>query len=387
MMNSTRRIVFLIALVGFAAFAFSTQACEFCNGEREKPLIAQFEDAEFVLIGHFENAKAGGNGEGSTDFVIERVYKEHAKIKGEAKITLPRFVPNSKIKYIVFGDIYQGKINAYKGAPIVNDSEMLRYIDGLVKVKAKTPGERLRYAFDFLNSPESDVSMDAYREFGRSDYADYKEMAKTLPPDKIAGWLKDPKTPAYRYSLYASLLGHCGKAEHGQQLRKMMDDIFADKHKGAGMHGLLVGYLMIEPEKGWTYVKDLVKDPGKNWLARFTGLQAMRFLYESRPDLRNKDADQARKEIVQGELGAMARNDLADFVIEDMRKWKRWECSGQVLGMFGKKDFNLTTHRRAILRYALQCPNDACKKFVSDQRALNKDWVDDTKEILELESR
>ena len=388
-MNASRRIFWLIALGALAAFAFSTQACEFCNGEREKPLVTQFEDAELVLFGHFENAKQSTDGiaPGTTDFVIERVYKEHALVKGKTKLTLPRYVPNSKTKFIIFGEIYKGKIDAYKGTPIVNDSEMLRYIDGMVKVKAKTQGERLRYAFDFLNSPESDVSTDAYREFARSDYADYKEMAKTLPADKLAGWLKDPKTPAYRYSLYASLLGHCGKVEHAKQLRAMMDEMFADKTKGSGMHGLLAGYIMLEPEKGWNYVKNLVKDEDKYFLARYTGLQTMRFMYESRPDLRDKDATAARKEIIQGVLGAMTVNDIADFAVEDLRKWKRWECCDQVLGMFGQKNFNTSTIRKSILRYALQCPNDAAKKFVEQQRAREPEWVADTKELLELESR
>ena len=387
-MNASRRIFCLLALVALAAFAFSTQACEFCNGEREKPLVSQFEDAELVLVGHFKNAKQSADGiaPGNTDFMIQQVYKGDPMMKGKT-LSLPRYVPDSKTKFIIFGETYKGKIDAYKGTPLVNDSEMLKYIDGMVKVKAKTQGERLRYAFDYLNSPESDVSTDAYREFGRSDYADYKEMAKTLPADKLAGWLKDPKTPPYRLSLYASLLGHCGNAEHAKQLRAMMDEMFADKTKGSGMHGLLAGYIMLEPEKGWTYVKDLVKDEDKYFLARFTGLQTIRFLYESRPDLRNKDVVIARNEIIQGTLGAMTVKDIADFAVEDLRKWKRWECCDRVLGMFGQKGFNTNTIRKSILRYALQCPKEEARDFVKVQRVLNKDWVDDTKELLELETR
>src|ERR1019366_6349847 len=100
----------------------------------------------------------------------------------------------------------------------------------------------------------------------------------------------------------------------------------------------------------------------------------MRFLYESRPDLRNKDAATARNEIVQGVLGAMTRNDIADFVVEDLRKWKRWECSKQVLTLPEQKGFGTTTIRKSILRYALQCPNDDAKKFCAAQRASNKDF-------------
>ena len=50
---------------------------------------------------------------------------------------------------------------------------------------------------------------------GNADYKDYHEMAKHLPADKIAKWLQDPNTPAFRYGLYASMLGHCGTEKHG----------------------------------------------------------------------------------------------------------------------------------------------------------------------------
>ena len=55
--------------------------------------------------------------------------------------------------------------------------------------------------------------MDAYREYARSDYNDYQEMAKKLPGKTITGWLEDPKTPTYRYGLYATLLGIAATAK------------------------------------------------------------------------------------------------------------------------------------------------------------------------------
>ena len=90
-----------------------------------------------------------------------------------------------------------------------------------------------------MNSPESEVAIDAYREFAFARYSDYKEMAKTLPADKIADWLQDPKTSQFRYGLYASLLGHCGKEKHAEILFSMMND--PEVKKGSGLHGLMAG--------------------------------------------------------------------------------------------------------------------------------------------------
>ena len=250
-MNFARRSVWLVAAVAILGYAFSTQACPFCE-EKGLTLVGQFEEANFVLFGHFTNARITNNGldQGESDFVIERVLKSHELIKDKAKLTLPRYITDSKTKFIIFCDVYKGKIDPYKGMPVVNDSEMVRYLAGILENKSKSQPERLRYAFDFLNSAETEVAMDSYREFAKADYKDYKDIAKKLPAETIAGWLKDPKTPPFRFGLYASLLGHCGNAEHGKLLKEMIDD--PEKRKGSGLHGLMASYVMLEPEMGWT---------------------------------------------------------------------------------------------------------------------------------------
>ena len=49
-------------------------------------------------------------------------------------------------------------------------------------------------------------------------------MASKLDPKILMTWLDDPKTPPYRFGLYSSLLGHCGKgAEHGDFLKKLIE--------------------------------------------------------------------------------------------------------------------------------------------------------------------
>jgi hypothetical protein len=172
-MNFTRRIICL----GLAAFAYLTPALSAspycCDGEKSLPLVAQFDEAQIVLFGHFENARAAANG-GMTDFVIERVYKDHPMIKGQKTLALPRFVNEPKTKYIIFCDVFKGKIDAYKGTALVDDGEMVKYIEGIMKMKGKSQPERLRFAFDYLTSPEVEVAMDAYRGFARADYRDYK---------------------------------------------------------------------------------------------------------------------------------------------------------------------------------------------------------------------
>ena len=385
-MNAFRNTVWLIALMLISTLAAGTQACPFCDGEKGPTLVLQIEEAQMVLYGHFEKARTTNTGldQGETDFVIENVLKSHDLVKGKKMITLPRYVVDSKSKFVIFCDVYQGKIDAYKGTQLTKSSEMLKYVEGILKRKAQTQPERLRFAFEFLQSSEVEVALDAYREFARADYRDYKDMAKTLDPKVISGWLKDPKTPPFRYGLYASLLGHCGKEEHAKLLMEMIQD--TEKQKGSGLHGLMAAYTMLEPDKGWTFLKDLVRDPEKPFLFRYQGLQTMRFLWECRPDLVHKDDKSARDEIVKGVAGVMQVTDMADFAIEDMRKWKRWEYCDSIIDLFGQKKYNAPIIRKSILRYALQCPSPRAVAFVKEQTTRDREWVEETRELLNLET-
>src|SRR5262245_21460694 len=256
-----RKLIACFALA--AAWAWQStagSACPFCSEERGPTLVGDFNQATMVLLGTFSNPVLGKGAleDGTTDFNIEQVLKSDDVIKGKKVITLPRYLPNAKNKFVIFCDVYKGNIDPYRGGEVPADSDLVKYLTGAVSLKDKTAAERLRYCFDFLNSAEFDVAIDAYREFAKADYKDYMGMAKKLPPAVISGWLKDPKTPPYRYGLYASLLGHCGNAEDGKLLRAMIDD--PEKRKGSGIDGLLAAYVMLEPKGGWEYLNKLLKD-------------------------------------------------------------------------------------------------------------------------------
>jgi len=388
-MKVFRYFGWLLALAVLLFFAASMEACEFCMGEKGMTLTLQFEDADMVLYGHFENPRIGGGelGSGEADFILEEVLKTHDAVKGVKKLTLPKRITNPSLKFVVFAHVNKGSIDPYKGTVVSDASEMRKYIAAILKNKDKSQPERLRVAFDFLTSPESEVAMDAYQEFLRADYSDYKEMAKTLPADTIAGWLQDPKTPPWRYGLYASLLGHCGKAKHAELLLAMIND--PEKRQGSGLHGMMAAYTMIEPKKGWKFLNELVQNKGQKkerFMVRYAGLQTMRFLLQNRLDVIDKDENVARAEIVKGVAGILNVGDMADFAIEDLRKWRRWEFCDQVIDLAGKENFGTPIMRKAILRYALQCPSGRAVDYVKAQRKLDREYVDDTLELLNVES-
>jgi hypothetical protein len=347
-------------------------------------LVGDVNQASMVLYGTFTNAKldsSGDLGQGSTDLVIEAVIKKHEILGTKKVLTLPRYVPtdkNNNAKFLVFCDVFKGKIDPYRGVPVPADSDMVKYLQGALQVKDQPIAARLRYYFDYLDDKDTEVSTDAYKEFANVDYKDYRDMAKGLPADKIARWLEDPNTPAFRYGLYASMLGHCGTAKHAELLRKMLDD--PQKRVSTGVDGLLAGYTMLQPKAGWDHIKGVLKDSSKEFMLRYAALRAVRFFWDSRPDVLNKN------ELVHGVSSLLDQSDIADLAIEDLRKWGRWEICDRILDLQNKKSHDVPIIRRAILRFALSCPEQKAVAFVNQCRKRDPEMVKDTEELLKLET-
>lgn len=388
-MTSLRNLMLAAATLAVLFFAapLPCPACPFCSQEKGPTLLGDFSTAQMVLVGTFANAKLGGKGaleDGTTDLVLDKVLKSHEILKtkattvnGKQVITLPRYLPQAKNQFLIFCDVYKGAIDPYRGVELQSANAMVDYLQGAIKLKDRPAGERLAFCFNFLQSPDFEVAMDAYREYAKADYKDYMEVAKKYPADTIAKWLQDPKTPPFRYGLYSSLLGHCGTTEHAKLLRKMIDD--PEKRKGSGIDGMLAAYVMLQPMDAYGYLCDILKDSSQEFLMRYAALRTIRFLWDQRPDL------VAKKDLVSATSLILDHGDMADFAIEDLRKWQRWELADRILDLFGKKSHDIGVVKRAILRFALKCPNARAVTFVQDQRRRDGEWVRDTEELLRLE--
>jgi hypothetical protein len=343
-------------------------------------LTGEVNQASLVLFGTLANAKlnlgAGGFEQGSTDLQIEAAIKKHEILGDKKVVTLPRYVPTDKntSKFLIFCDVFKGKIDPYRGIPVKSDSDIVKYLQGALAVKDKDVSKRLRFFFDYLDNAEVEIANDAYKEFGNADYKDYREMAKDLPADKIAKWLQDPATPAFRHGLYASMLGHCGSDKHAEALRKLLDD--AQKQASTGVDGLLAGYTMLKPKEGWAYIRDILKNSKKEFMLRYAALRAIRFLWNSRPDL------VPEKDLVEGVTILLEQGDMADLAIEDLRLHRCWDVADRVLELYGKKSHDVPIIRRYIVRYALSCPKKEAAEFVATVRKKDPEMVKDIEELL-----
>ncbi|MCS6852668.1 MAG: hypothetical protein NZ700_16045 [Gemmataceae bacterium] len=373
------------ALVWVSTCDWAT-ACPFCTSQGQT-LTAEVEQASMVLFGTLSNARLNPDdmdfGAGTTDLTIEAVIKPHEVVLGRKVITLPRYVPvenkEGKFKYLVFCDVFKGKIDPYRGLAVKADSDIVKYLQGALAVKDKSVAERLKHFFQYLDNPDIEISNDAYKEFGNSDYKDFAEMAPGLPADKIAKWLEDPSTPPFRYGLYASMLGHCGQERHAALLRKMLDD--PQKRGGSGVDGMLAGYIMLKPKEGWNYLLGILSNPAHEFMLRYAALRAARFFWDFRTNVVPK------ADILNALHVLLDQGDIADLAIEDLRKWQCWEECDRVLGLFGRPSHDVPIVRRAIMRYALSCPKPQAAKFVAMMRQKDAEWVKDVEELLKLEAQ
>ncbi len=386
MLRTLRRLLHFSPALLLVVASAPASACPFCSMQGQT-LAGEVSGADMVLFGALTNANDKAQ---TTDLVIEKEVKTNAVLDALAKVvdgkktvTLPKYLDPSLVgqnKFLVFCNVFKKEIDPYRGMAINPDSDIVDYLKTVQNLGDKKPGERLKFFFKYLDNSDPEIGMDAFKEFANASYADYRDMAKDLPADKIAGWLRDPSTPGYRVGLYGSLLGHCGNEDDAKLLRSLVDDRV--RKLSSGVDGVLAGYTMIDPKEAWVYIRGIMGDASKEFLLRYSALRTARFLHDYRPDLVKA------KDLCDGVSQLLKQNDIADLAIDDLRKWKCGDMTDQVLGV-RSADFYRTTPvvRRSVLRFALSFPEaPAAKAFVDEQRKADPQGVSDVEELLKLET-
>jgi hypothetical protein len=395
-----RGLLVAAAALGFPAAA---TACPFCSAQGQT-LSGEVNQADFIVLGTLKNAQRDPNDltRGSTELHVDKVVKPHEYLTGKKVLILPRYVPidkeNADSKFLVFCSVYPGtqevtatsvasslvlgnlghyQLDAYRGEPVKADSKLPDYLKGALAVREKDIATRLKYFFDYLDSPELVVGGDAFMEFGNADYKEIRGIAEKLPGEKVLAWLKDINTPASRFGLYGMLIGHCGKKEDAAAIRALLDNPM--RSYSSGLDGLIAGYIMLDPKAGWEYLKETIANEKNEFPARYAGLKVLRFFYEFRPDVISK------AQVLDGMRVLMGQPDLADLPIEDLRKWEQWDLTKVVLENGRKESHSaIPIVRRSVLRFALSAPaaNKEAAEYVEEARKKDPERVKMIEEML-----
>src|SRR5262245_28003827 len=293
----------------------------------------------------------------------------------EVHSSIPVKDPENPPKWLLFCDVSSGNLEACGG--FVVSSATLDYVRGLLTLDNDPGPGRLLFLFNHLEHADDVVANDACRELQQADYKALRRLASQVPAARISKWLRDPKTPAYRKGLYASLLGNCGAPEHAELLQSLL---LESKRQPGVYSEHMVAYTLLNPKEGWAYIRGVLNDPIKDFLLRYGALRALATLASEHPDVIGK------VDLVEGALLLLQDADIADLAIEQLRQWGRREQIVRVLALYGKKSHDLPVVRRAILRFALTFSDQPqATEFLRDLRKKHREEVEAVEEILEIE--
>jgi hypothetical protein len=340
-----------------------------------------------VVYGHLANArkpaKEGGKDSGSTDLVIRAVLKADPVLGKGRAVRVPRYLPiddpKNPPRFLVFLDAPGGKLDPFRGVPAT--PALVDYCKGLLAIKGKDPVKVLRYCFDYLDHPDAEVARDAHAEFTMATDQELRKVAQRLPGTRLRRWLQDPRTPRERLGLYGLLLGHCGGDRDAALLREVLEQLpRAWWESSAVLDGLLSGYAMLRPREGWIYLRALVA-PSASFMVRYAGFRTIRFLDTTRPEVVDREQKLAALKVL------LDQGDFADLPIEQLRRQRCWDLTEPILALYGRKSHDVPIMRRAIVRYALQCPSRQAREFVATLRKGNPDLIQEVEESLKLEAQ
>jgi len=363
-----------IAVALFVLLPCPALACSLCGGNPQtaSTLRQRAATAKLILYGTMEKANLTG---GTTEMVIDRVLRKDPILGEKKTITVPRYLPgNGKepLKYVIFADVVNNKLDVYDGVEVKSPG-LVDFLKGALELTDKDRTASLLYFYNYFDHTDDTVANDAYLEFAKATDAEVGQASKKLAPDKLKKLIKDPKTPANRVGLFAFLLGACGGDAEANLLRAMVDK--PEDRTAAAVDGALAGYINLKPTEGWDLAQKVLKDRKRPFLERSAVLGTVRFYH----GWKGKDVE---PQVVKALTGVLEQDDIADMAIEDLRRWKIYDLTPQVLGLYGKKGYEAPLMRHAIVRYALCCPRDEAKAFIAERRKKDAEEVKDVEESL-----
>jgi hypothetical protein len=377
------RLVGSALLLIVASVLPRAQACSFCPGAMQRTTLAfELEQAAVVVYGTIANSRLNLQpdalpGTGSSELHVEQVLKNQPQAALAKTLTLPRYVPvldaKNPPRYLVFFEVHKGKLEfalARTASPAVT-----AYLEGAAPERTKDRVQALRYYAQFLDHADPAIAEDAFLEFARSKDHDIGQAARTLSPAFVRRLLAQPKLEPERLSLFAFLLGGCGGEEDARYLRKLAA---AGGDAARAVDGILAGYIHLRPKEGWQLTHDLLADPKQSFHVRVGAVRTLRFYHGWQPK-------ETHAQVVHGLSLIVPDGDLADFAIEDLRQWKTWDLTANILAQFSKKSHEAPIIRRAIIRYALCCPLPEARAFIDRIRPSESEAIRDIEEGLAFE--
>lgn len=367
------------ALTALLLLSPPAHACTFCAGSlrTKQTLRLHYAQAKVVLHGQLKNPRfdAATDG-GTTDLHVGAVLKDAAARKGRAVLTVQQYLPvvgDTPPDYLMFCDVINGNLDASYG--LSAPPAVVEYLKSAAQLDDLDPVKKLGFFFKHLDSADPTVAADAFHEFARASDGEILKASGQFDPAKVRKLIADPNTPVDRLGVFAFLLGVSGKETDAAFLAAMLKAQPLSDRASAAFGGLLAGYILLAPKDGWAFTTTVLADGKRGYAERLSAVATVRFFQATRPT-------DCKPQVVACCAALLPHGDLADQAIEDLRRWGYWELTADVLSQYAKPTHAAPIVRRAIVRYALTCPRDEAKKFVSALRQTDPKLVNDVEEML-----
>jgi hypothetical protein len=356
--------------------AGSAAACSLCGTSISKATLAEEMDlAQVVVYGPISNPQLGQMGTGTVDLHVENVVKDDGGLGALRDLTLDRYVPvdaKAPPRYLVFLDKNRGKFIASTGFATKTPT-VLEYLEGSKAARKEGRIAALQFYAKYLNHEEPLIATDAFLEFAKSKDSDVGNAGRSLDPAFIRGMLGKRDLDPDRLSMFAFLLGCCGKEEDVQLLTKIASRL--DGERVRAMDGILAGCILLKPREGWQTIHETLSDSSKPFQTRLACWRALRFLHGW------KDGDFHADILKSFEL-VIRDGELCDLGVEDLRRWKEWSLTKTIAEQFDTPSHKTPIIRNGIIRYALTCPLPEAREIVARARKTDAETVKEQEELL-----
>jgi len=260
-------------------------------------------------------------------------------------------------------------------SPVAVSERAVEYLRKLGDLPEKGP-DRLAFFQEHLEDADDSLARDAYDEFAISPYADVKGLKDRMDPDRLLGWIEDPKVQANRRRLYATMLGVCGRPADAERIAAILagQDLPVDKAEvRSGLDALIACYVTLRGAEGLDLVDRLflrrAEQPREVPFAETYGaVMALRFLGEETDIV-------PRERVLQSLRILLDEPKLADLVIADLARWQDWSAIDKLVALFKDANADNIFVREPVVNYLRACPLPEAAAAVKELAAIDPEAV------------
>jgi hypothetical protein len=171
------------------------------------------------------------------------------------------------------------------------------------------------------------------------------------------------------------MLGLCGEKKDANTIATVLARDPLEDRIRENFGGFLAALTLLDTPAGWSRIETILSDSKRSLEQRIAVVGVIRFFHATRQD-------ESKPYILKCYKGFISHGDLADVAIDDLRRWKWWDLTGDILSQFDRPTHTALIVRKGIIRYALQCPGEEAKQFVAAVRKKDPKLVANVEETL-----